>query len=112
MKKNVWNNTEIMYEYVETNTQISEFTRQLVWKFQNEHFPKILQNARKIYYVYWYNSLVVSNHQNSDKTSHHFTLKFHHATIEGLRRGGGGGKCPNIAKVTTFEILPTLRYGI
>ena len=40
VKKNVWNNTEIMYWYVETNTHIFEFTRQLVLKFQNSHFPQ------------------------------------------------------------------------
>ena len=27
VKKNVWNNTEILYKYVKTNTHISEFTR-------------------------------------------------------------------------------------
>ena len=45
--------TEIMFGYVETNSQIFEFTRQLVWKFLRfTIFPKILQNARKIYYVH------------------------------------------------------------
>ena len=48
VKKNVWNNTEILYGYVETNTQVSEFTRQLYWNFPKIHiFPQILQNAWK-----------------------------------------------------------------
>ena len=48
VEKNVWNNTEIMYGYVETNTQISECTRQLIWKLPKfTFFPKFCNMLEK-----------------------------------------------------------------
>ena len=43
VKKYVWNNKEILYGYVTTNIQISEFTRFIILEIPKIHiFPKIL----------------------------------------------------------------------
>ena len=65
---NEWNNTKILYGYVETNTRISYFNQQLFLKFKKIHiFPKILQIARKINHVHCLNSSVMSVDRNYDK---------------------------------------------
>ena len=49
VKQNVWNNTENIYGYVETNTQIFAFTWRLVWKFPKfTFFPKFWKMLQKL----------------------------------------------------------------
>ena len=87
VNKNVLNNTEIMFGYVETNTHIFELTRQLVWKLPKfTFFPKFCKMLEKIFY-----SLIklfsVSNHQNSDKNPSFYSSSCCNGAIK--LRGGG-----------------------
>ena len=66
-------------------------------------FRKILQTARKITYVYWKNSLVMTADRNSDKTSIILFLLLQ------SRNWGDVCNLTHFEKITTFEILLTFR---
>ena len=90
-----WNNTEIFYGYVETNSLIFKFTRQLNLKFQKlKIFKKYCLLMGK--FIMFIDGTLSKSQEWWN--IHHFT--FPRDKIEGLSRWG---LHPNIGKVTTWN---------